>query len=80
MLWSALALSGLGLGAFLFTYDEAAILWLSALAVMGFGIGAAMTGASNAIMMSAPEERTGMAASVEEVSYELGIAIMGSVM
>ena len=51
---------------------------------MGFGIGAAMTAASSVIMLSAPEERAGMAASVEEVSYELGgalgIAILGSLM
>lgn len=84
ILWAALAVSGLGLGSFLFLYDAAAVLWLSTLAVMGFGIGATMTGASSAIMLNAPEDRAGMAASVEEVSYELGgalgIAIMGSVM
>ncbi|MEP0191979.1 MAG: hypothetical protein ABJE00_16400, partial [Erythrobacter sp.] len=59
-------------------------LWLSALAVMGFGIGSTMTAASNVIMLSAPEERAGMAASIEEVSFELGgalgIAVLGSVM
>ncbi|CCC97360.1 hypothetical protein FBZ85_1371 [Azospirillum brasilense] len=35
-------------------------------------------------MLSAPEDRAGMAASVEEVSYELGgtlgIALLGSLM
>lgn len=84
ILWAGLALSGLGLGFFLLVHHSATVLWLSALAAMGFGIGATMTGASSAIMMSAPEDRAGMAASVEEVSYELGgamgIAIMGSVM
>ncbi|WP_395383424.1 hypothetical protein ACHMW4_04970 [Mesorhizobium sp. UC22_110] len=51
---------------------------------MGFGFGAAMTAASSVIMLSAPEERAGMAASIEEVSFELGgalgIAFLGSLM
>jgi DHA2 family multidrug resistance protein-like MFS transporter len=51
---------------------------------MGFGVGAAMTAASAVIMLSAPEEQAGMAASVEEVSFELGgalgIALLGSLM
>ncbi|MEO4000948.1 MFS transporter [Mesorhizobium sp. CAU 1732] len=84
VLWSSLALSGVGLGGFLLTYDLNQIVWLSLLAVMGFGVGAAMTAASTSIMLSAPEDRAGMAASVEEVSYELGgamgIALMGSLM
>ncbi|MGO4838719.1 MFS transporter, partial [Rhizobiaceae sp. 2RAB30] len=74
----------LGLALFLVTYDAETVIWLPMLAVMGFGIGATMAAASSAVMMSAPEDRAGMAASVEEVSYELGgalgIAILGSVM
>ncbi len=54
------------------------------LALLGLGLGAAMTAASSTIMLSAPSERAGMAAAVEEVSYELGgalgIAILGTVM
>lgn len=84
VMWCALALAGLGLTAFFFTYDAPMIVWLSALAIMGFGIGAAMSAASTAVMTSAPEEKAGMAASVEEVSYELGgavgVAILGSLM
>jgi DHA2 family multidrug resistance protein-like MFS transporter len=57
---------------------------LASFAIMGAGIGAAMTAASATIMLSAPADRAGMAASVEEVSYELGgalgIAILGSLM
>ncbi len=52
--------------------------------MLGFGIGSAMTGASSAIMLNAPVERAGMAASIEEVSFELGgalgVAILGAVM
>ena len=84
VLWSSLTMAGLGLAGFLFSYEAATTVWLSALALMGFGLGAAMTAASGAIMLSAPEDRAGMAASVEEVSYELGgamgIAVMGSLM
>lgn len=81
---TALGLAGLGLALFLLTYDAETVVWLPMLAVMGFGIGAAMAAASSAVMASAPEDRAGMAASVEEVSYELGgalgIAALGSVM
>lgn len=83
-MWLSLALAGLGLAGFLLSFEAHAAIWLSALAMMGFGIGAAVTAASSAIMLSAPEDRAGMAASVEEVSYELGgalgIAVMGSLM
>lgn len=84
VMWLALALAGLGLTAFLATYHAASVVWVSALAIMGFGIGGAMSAASTAVMTSAPEDRAGMAASVEEVSYELGgaigIAVLGSIM
>ncbi|MCT4334592.1 MFS transporter [Paracoccus sp. YLB-12] len=84
VLTSALALTGLALVAFLLTHQGPTAVWLSVLAVMGFGVGATMTAASSVIMMSAPEEQAGMAASVQEVSFELGgavgIAILGSVM
>lgn len=84
VLWVSLALAGLGLGCFLLVYEASPAVWLTALALMGFGIGASMSAASSAIMVSAPEGRAGMAASVEEVSYELGgaigIAVMGSLM
>ncbi|MEE1799378.1 MFS transporter [Streptomyces sp. JV176] len=54
------------------------------LMVAGAGMGLAMTAASAAIMGNAPAHRAGMAASVEEVSYELGslsgVAVLGSVL
>jgi DHA2 family multidrug resistance protein-like MFS transporter len=84
VLWCSLLVSGVALAAYLLSYQRDAWLWLLAMAGMGFGIGAAMTAASSVIMLSAPEDRAGMAASVEEVSYELGgalgIAILGSLM
>ncbi len=84
VLWGALLLAGLALAAFLATHQGPTGYWLAALAAMGFGVGAAMTAASAVIMLSAPEEQAGMAASVEEVSFELGgalgIALLGSLM
>jgi len=84
ILSGSLALTGMALVAFLLLHGQATFVWLMPLAVMGFGVGAAMTAASSAIMLSAPEDRAGMAASVEEVSYELGgalgIALLGSLM
>ena len=84
LLVAGLAVSMLGLSAYL-PLRNADLLWQGAtLALLGLGVGFAMTAASSVIMTSAPRERAGMAASVEEVSYELGgalgIAILGSVM
>ncbi|PXA54670.1 MFS transporter, partial [Staphylococcus pseudintermedius] len=39
------------------------------------GLSGAMTVASNAIMTNVDDDKAGMAASVEEVSYELGVSI-----
>lgn len=84
MLLGALAVSALGLLLYLPVQNADVVTQSLTLAVFGLGIGAAMTAASSIIMMSAPRERAGMAAAVEEVSYELGgalgIAILGSVM
>jgi MFS transporter, DHA2 family, multidrug resistance protein len=54
------------------------------IAGIGLGIGASATFASSTIMGGAPPERGGMAASIEEVGFELGnslgVAVFGSVM
>lgn len=59
--------------------------WLiTGLMLTGAGVGAAMSVASTAIIGNAPVHRAGMAASVEEVSYEFGslvaVALLGSLM
>ncbi|HHR6132361.1 TPA: MFS transporter [Providencia alcalifaciens] len=60
------------------------IMLLACLFCIGFGVGAIFTAASTAIMLNAPEQQAGMAASIEEVAYELGhvlgITLMGGVM
>jgi DHA2 family multidrug resistance protein-like MFS transporter len=57
---------------------------LALLAGVGTGIAATVTFASSTIMNAAPPERGGMAASIEEVGFELGgalgVAVFGSVM
>jgi DHA2 family multidrug resistance protein-like MFS transporter len=54
------------------------------LVLTGAGLGATMSVASTAIMGNAPVHRAGMAASVEEVSYEFGsltaVAVLGSLL
>lgn len=84
VLWVALMTAGVMLGAYLALRNGPAPLWIATLAGLGFGVGAAMTAASSTIMLSAPADRAGMAASVEEVSYELGgalgVALLGSLM
>lgn len=59
--------------------------WLIAgMALTGAGVGAAMSVASTAIVGNAPVHRAGMAASMEEVSYEFGsllaVAFLGSLL
>lgn len=76
---TALALVGL-----LLAVDTYGALKLATLLLLGAGVGATITAASNAVMNSAPSSRAGMAASIEEVSYELGAAmgvtVLGSVL
>ena len=80
----ALLMSGVGMGAYVLLYESAVVAQVAALSILGAGIGATMTAASSTIMHSAPPERAGMAASVEEVSYELGgaigVTVMGSLL
>lgn len=76
---TAVALAGL-----LFAVDTYGVLKLATLILLGVSVGATITAASNAVMNNAPPHRAGMAASVEEVSYELGAAVgvtvLGSVL
>ncbi|NDK31772.1 MFS transporter [Nesterenkonia sp. Hz 6-5] len=59
-------------------------LLIAGLIVAGIGVGASMSVASSAIMGNVPPRRAGMAASLEEVSYEFGglvaVATMGSLL
>lgn len=74
LIWAQLACAA-GLAGFIGSMDMPVWLQQFWLLILGVGVGATMTAASHSIMMGAPPERAGVAASVEEVSYELGGAI-----
>jgi len=84
ILSASLGLAAAGALLYLLGYSVAYWIQLVSFALLGFGVGAAMTAASSAMLLHAPPDRAGMAASIEEVSYELGgafgIAVLGSVM
>lgn len=84
VLWASLGITALGVVIYILTYKLSAHFYLGGLAILGFGVGCAMTGASSSIMSNAPAEKAGMAASVEEVSFELGnalgVTIFGSIL
>lgn len=82
MLAATMSMTALGLLLLALSAD-APFLWQAAvLALLGLSAGGAMSAASTAIMINAPENRAGMAGSVESVAYELGgtlgVAILGS--
>ncbi|WMS44517.1 MFS transporter [Acuticoccus sp. MNP-M23] len=84
LLWGGLFLAAVGLALSGLSYD-APLLWqLPGFLMLGSGLGTTMTAASGVIMARAPDDRAGMAASIEEVSFELGgaigIAVLGSVL
>ena len=76
LLSATLLLPVIGLTLILLTRDSGGLWEVFGMAALGFGIGASMAAASSAIMSRASAERAGMAASIEEVSYELG-GVMG---
>ena len=74
-----------GLALYTVTGHLAPQLWeFTTMAIIGLGAGGSMAVASTAIMISAPEDRAGMAGSIESISYELGgtlgVAVMGSML
>lgn len=80
--WICLFVSALGMGGLLLFYNGTTTLQIVSLMILGTGLGGAMTAASNSIMVHVPVEKAGMAASIEEVSFELGstlsITLLGS--
>ncbi|MCJ8140860.1 MFS transporter [Falsirhodobacter halotolerans] len=63
-----------GVGLYLFGLQSLPV-QIAALTLVGAGVGITMTTASASILHNAPKESAGTAASVEEVSYELGGAL-----
>ena len=84
MLFWALLVSSIGMAAYLLLYNANIGAQIASLIVLGLGLGATMTAASSTIMNSASQDQAGMAASIEEVSFELGgaigVTLMGSIL
>lgn len=80
----SLSISATGLICYLLTINLGTVFQICSLVILGAGLGAGGSAASNAIMNNVPVEKAGMAASCEEVSYELGgvlgVGILGSLM
>ena len=84
LLFATILTAGCGLALLLQSKGNGPLVPSVGMALLGFGMGAGMSAASTAVMSSASAARAGMAASVEEVSYELGgalgIAVFGSLL
>ncbi|CAA2929430.1 MFS transporter [Arsenophonus endosymbiont of Bemisia tabaci] len=65
-------------------YQSGITLLLINLFIIGMGMGMAFTSASTTIMLNAPDEKSGMAASIEDFAYQLGsvlgVTILGGMM
>ncbi|MEX3010315.1 MFS transporter [Hoeflea sp. TYP-13] len=84
LMWSGTLVGGLGLAVCLALFNYNLGLAVAALMALGFGIGVAMTAASSAVINGSPAHRTGMAASMESVSFDMGagigVAVFGGLM
>jgi DHA2 family multidrug resistance protein-like MFS transporter len=83
-LWLSLIVAATGLISYAVFRNSSAVEQFASLVIFGFGVGAGSAMASTAIMLSAPEDKAGMAAAIESVAYELGgvlgIAILGCIL
>lgn len=65
-------------------YESYLIFLLINLFMIGIGMGMVFTTSSSTIMLNAPDEKSGMAASIKDVAYELGnvlgVTILGGMM
>lgn len=84
IMMSGFSLAAAGAAGLALLYDANIIIQLTCLFVLGFGLGGAITAASTAIMLNAPDEKAGMVAAIEDVSWELGgvlgVTLLGGVM
>jgi len=77
-----LALAGLGLTLSVMTFAASLLALVTGLVISGLGLGAVIAVASTAIVGNARSRQAGMAASIEEVSWEFGnltaVAVIGT--
>jgi DHA2 family multidrug resistance protein-like MFS transporter len=80
---ACLALSAASLAVLAFL-PGAGLVEQTVLGLAGLGLGGAMTAASTSIMLSAADHQSGMAASLEDLAYELGsvggVTVLGCVL
>lgn len=83
-LWTSLIVAATGLIGYAVFRNSSAAEQVASFVVFGFGVGVGSAMASTAIMINAPEDKAGMAASIESVAYELGgvlgVTILGSIL
>jgi DHA2 family multidrug resistance protein-like MFS transporter len=83
-LWTSLIVAAVGLIGYAIFRNSSAVEQAASLVIFGFGVGVGSAMASTAIMINAPEDKAGMAASIESVAYELGgvlgVATLGSIL
>lgn len=81
---ASLLLGSAGLLGLALSYQSVTGAQLASLVLLGVGFGGAMTAASTAVMLNVDEQSSGMAAAIEDVSYELGgvigVTLLGSLM
>ncbi|MDA4847144.1 MFS transporter [Hoeflea poritis] len=84
LLWTGTLLGGASMAGAVAAFAHSGALTVAGLIGLGFGIGVAMTAASSAIINGSPPHRTGMAASMESVAYDMGagigVAVFGGLM
>ncbi|WP_067701899.1 MFS transporter [Erwinia sp. ErVv1] len=79
-----LCLTALGIICLALSFENGLLYQMIALFILGFGLGGPVTAASTAIMLNTPEEKAGMVAAIEDVSWELGgvlgVTLLGGLM
>lgn len=84
MMVFGLLVTALGMAGVALLADYSLAPQLAGLFVIGLGLGVAFTAASTSIMLNAPEEKAGMVAAIEDVSWEmggvLGVTLLGGLM
>lgn len=84
MILAGFTLAAIGILGQAALYQSTGLGQLVCLLIIGLGLGISFTAASTAIMLHTPEEKAGMVAAIEDVSWEmgsvLGITLLGGLM
>lgn len=84
LLYIGMTLTMLGIIVLCIVFEGELVPQLFALFIIGFGLGGTFTAVSASIMLNTPEEKSGMIAAMEDVSWELGgvlgVTLLGGLM